>query len=331
MSEHYQRLPLHCLAADPDQPRIELERADEALTEAHTLWGLAQSIREVGILQPIRVQPIPEQPGQYRIISGQRRFEAAKLAGLEDIPCLIDEAPGNAQTVLLAQVSENLQRKAFTANELAMAIASLRQGGESRDAIAKKLGIQASQVTLLLSLLQLNAPIKAAFDRGRIESPRAAYDLNKLPEALQEALIHEVDSRGRVLTQRDVREARLAQRYQGAEQLHRYEAPLLTSAEFQAVREVLAEVDDASDYVPDTDRDAVFGPDWRSLGQQTVAEAVPARPVDPSGVPIPSIQLTSAQAERVLARLAPPARLAELAQLPPKALGQAIASLLAEL
>jgi ParB/RepB/Spo0J family partition protein len=276
MSERFALLPLDALQPDPNQPRREMESENRNVTEAHTLQGLANSIREVGILQPIRVRSIDTQ-GQaevagYLIVSGQRRYEAARMVGLKEVPCLVVETPQNAAQTLVSQVTENLQRKAMTATELALAVQSLTQSGHTQDEVARKLGIQPSQVTLLLNLLSLGGPAQSAFERGRVESPRAAYDLNKLPPAVQEQLIAEAEHKDRVITQRDVREAKQLYAQQLSQVRHRYEAVLLTQ---QDHADVMACLDDGVQdrYDPSEDRFAVFGPDWPRLHERQTGRA----------------------------------------------------------
>lgn len=305
MDDRYAMLPIEQIEPDPLQPRHELESADDpTLTEARTLQGLAHSIAEVGILQPIRVRRIVDAVGErYRIISGQRRYEAAKIVGLDIVPCLVDDSPGDAGAVLLVQITENLQRKALTANELAIAVHTLLNQNASRDEVARQLGIQSSQITLLLSLLKLSDPVKSAFARGRIESPRAAYDLNRLPPALQERLIVEADAKGRIVTQRDVREERLAHQQQAQSERHRYEAPALSQPEYTAL---LALLNDGvtEDYAPGADRAVVFGSDWITLERypQEIQQRLPQGTAGPS-VEVPRFRLTQAQAERLLSWL----------------------------
>jgi ParB family chromosome partitioning protein len=263
MSDQFLTLPLDSLSPDPHQPRRELENDSAGVTEAHTLQGLANSIREVGILQPIRVRAVDAEDGaiRYTIVSGQRRFEAAKMLGLTSVPCLVIDEPRDASHTLVSQVTENLQRKAMTASELALAVQSLVQSGATQEAVARKLGIQASQVSLLLNLLVLSGPVKVAFERGRIESPRAAYDLNKLPPQLQEQLIGEAEHKGRIVTQRDVREVKQLYAHKLSQVRHRYEVPAVTKEEYAAFTDCL--VDGVQDhYDPTEDRFAVFGPDW---------------------------------------------------------------------
>ena len=263
MSDQFLTLPLAFLSPDPNQPRRELENDSAGVTEAHTLQGLANSIREVGILQPIRVRAVDTEDGEtrYTIVSGQRRYEAAKMLGLKSVPCLVIDEPRDASHTLVSQVTENLQRKAMTASELALAVQSLVQSGATQEAVAYKLGIQPSQVSLLLNLLVLSGPVKVAFERGRIESPRAAYDLNKLPPQLQEQLIGEAEHKGRIVTQRDVREVKQLYAHKLSQVRHRYEVPAVTKEEYQAFTDCL--VDGVQDhYHPTDDRFAMFGPDW---------------------------------------------------------------------
>jgi len=263
MSDQFLTLPLASLSPDPHQPRRELENDSAGVTEAHTLQGLANSIREVGILQPLRVRADDSVNGEarYTIVSGQRRFEAAKMLGLTSVPCLLIDEPRDDSHTLVSQVTENLQRKAMTASELALAVQSLVQSGATQEAVAHKLGIQSSQVSLLLNLLVLSGPVKVAFERGRIESPRAAYDLNKLPPQLQEQLIGEAEQKGRIVTQRDVREVKQLYAQKLCQVRHRYEVPAVTKEEYHAFTECL--MDGVQDhYDPTDDRFAVFGPDW---------------------------------------------------------------------
>ena len=94
MGDTFLNLPLSSLSPDPHQPRRELENDSAGVTAAHTLQGLAHSIREVGILQPIRVRVLraAQDDGeaiQYQIVSGQRRYEAAKMLDEKDLKGLV--------------------------------------------------------------------------------------------------------------------------------------------------------------------------------------------------------------------------------------------------
>lgn len=268
MTEHFKHLPISALVPDPDQPRIELESENDSATGANTLQGLAASIREVGMLQPIRVRQVDSQ--HFMVISGHRRFEAARLLGLVEVPCLVIEQRHDDEHRLVSQVIENLQRKAMKASELAMAVQALEQKGNSNEDIATRLGIQSSQVTLLLNLLKLEGATKSAFERGRIDSPRAAYELTKLPLALQERLIAQADTADKVITQRDVREARQQFQKRMSKNRHPYEGPMLSRAEFVGLTQCLA--DGVRDnYDPIRDRETIFGTDWHNVDNARLA------------------------------------------------------------
>ena len=304
MTDKFLTLPLAFLSPDPHQPRRELENDNATVTEAHTLQGLANSIAEVGMLQPIRVRSSGHD--QYTIVSGQRRYEAARMAGLAEVPCLINDDPADDAQTLVSQVSENLQRKAMTAGELAVAVQTLLKTGATQEQVARKLGIQPSQVTLLLSLLTLSGPVKSAFERGRIESPRAAYDLNKLPVQLQELLINEAERTGRVVTQRDVSEAKLIHANKLALVRHRIEVPPVSSDEFQSIQQCL---DDGYQdrYDPREDRYAVFGLDWDE-SRSDQAEQIEEDEYDgvkamEFRVRVPSITLSVDQVDRLYVAL----------------------------
>lgn len=306
MRERYAALPLNQIEADPMQPRHELESVDDpTMTEARTLRGLAQSIAEFGILQPIRVRRVDDAAGErYRIVSGQRRYEAAKLAGLETVPTLIEDDTDSAENRLLRQVTENFQRKALTATELALAISSLLRGGATRDEVEQKLGVPTSQVTILLSLLKLSEPVKVAFAQGQIESPRAAYDLNRLPPSVQAQVISQAETTGRVIGQRDVRAARAETTLGAAANARRFEAPAIPEVEYEALQQVLADgVVEA--YEPAADRDAVFGTTWRAKATWAnttlkVPNTVLRKDVPDAIVDVPGCQLSRTQVLRLV-------------------------------
>ena len=131
-------LPVDQIMPNPNQPRSRF--APEGMSE------LADSIRAVGILQPLSVRRLD---GRYELVSGERRLRAAKLAGLRDVPCILVQAT-DVQSSLLALV-ENLQRRDLDFVEEAQALSNListyhlsqedaaRRVGKSQSAIANKL------------------------------------------------------------------------------------------------------------------------------------------------------------------------------------------------
>lgn len=244
-----QYLPLTHIETDPHQPRREMEAPDE-MNEARTLAGLADSIRQYGLLQPIRVRAIGEQ--RYRIISGERRFTAATMAGLMTVPAII---ANTTDDVLLEQLIENVQRKAMTPLELGDAIQQLIQTGLSSKAIAGRLGLNPMQVTMLSQLQTVSPLIREALEERLIVSPRAAYDLNKLPVSIQTALINQARIKQQVIGQLDVKAARNSL----SKPLPPYAPPMMAKTEVAALMTILNQSIENEQYDATQDRQHILG------------------------------------------------------------------------
>jgi ParB family chromosome partitioning protein len=164
-------LELDCIMVDPDQPRTEFD--DGQLTD------LAQSIREKGQLQPIRVRWSPNYQ-KWVIIAGERRFRASKLAGLDTIECHFTDGQMSKTEILEQQLIENLLREDLRPIEEARAFAELRKvtNWTSKE-LAESIRVSASKVTRSLALLKLPQDIQQQVDSGEIAA-RTAYELSKL-------------------------------------------------------------------------------------------------------------------------------------------------------
>jgi ParB family chromosome partitioning protein len=137
--------------ANPNQPRTDFE--PQALEE------LAQSIRELGIIQPITVHRVRAE--KYQIISGERRFRAAQLAGMNAIPAYIREA--DDQTLLEMALVENIQREDLHAIEVAISFQRLiEECNLTHDALGLRLGKDRSTITNYMRLLQLPGEMQVA-------------------------------------------------------------------------------------------------------------------------------------------------------------------------
>jgi ParB family transcriptional regulator, chromosome partitioning protein len=133
--------------------------ADQPRKDRGDLRGLTESVREKGVLEPLLVRRHPES-GKYLIISGERRYFAARAAGLAEVPCIERDAD-DAETLELALI-ENMQRKDLTPFEEADGVQALGDRfGLTHDEIAKKIGKSRSSVTELLSLRMIPDEIKA--------------------------------------------------------------------------------------------------------------------------------------------------------------------------
>ena len=179
-------LPLREIEPDPDQPR---KRFDEA-----TLAELAASIQENGLLQPIAVRPKPLGAG-YLIIAGERRWRAARLAGLDEVPALIKEVT-DEQAAALALI-ENLQREDLDPIEVAEGCRQLiEKYGLTQETAAKRLGKSRSAVTNSLRLLNLPDDVRAKVSDGSLSAGHAKALLG-LPDAARiRQAAGEIEARG---------------------------------------------------------------------------------------------------------------------------------------
>ena len=133
--------------------------ADQPRKDRGDLRGLTESVREKGVLEPLLVRRYPES-GKYLIISGERRYFAARAAGLAEVPCIEKDAD-DAETLELALI-ENMQRKDLTPFEEADGVQALGDRfGLTHEDIAKKIGKSRSSVTELLSLRMIPDEVKA--------------------------------------------------------------------------------------------------------------------------------------------------------------------------
>ena len=140
-------LDIDLITEDPNQPR----KADNIGFSEKAIAELAESIKERGVKTPISVRENPEQKGHYIINHGARRYRASKIAGLTQIPAIIDE-----NHTLIDQLVENLQRESLDHFEIAKAIIKLNKEGMKKQDIAKQCGKDPSWVSLYTRLE--NAP-----------------------------------------------------------------------------------------------------------------------------------------------------------------------------
>ena len=157
------QLPVSAIGRNPRQPRTRLDPTE--------LEELANFIREHGVIQPLVVAQ-SAYPGQYTLITGERRLEAARLAGLPTVPALIREATD--QQLLELALVENIQRSDLGPLETAHAYKHLAEDfGLSHEEIAAKVGKKRVTVTNTLRLLKLPARLLDALASGQITEGHA--------------------------------------------------------------------------------------------------------------------------------------------------------------
>ena len=153
-SEGLNTISITEIETNPFQPRDHFDQ--EALQE------LADSIRTLGLIQPITLRLLA--PGKYQIISGERRFRAARMAGLTHLPAYIRQA--NDQGMLEMALVENIQRKDLNAIEIALSFQRLiEECNITQEAMAERVGKNRVTVTNYLRLLKLPPEIQAALRR----------------------------------------------------------------------------------------------------------------------------------------------------------------------
>ena len=189
-------LPLREIEPDPEQPRKKFD--EEALS------GLAASIQENGLLQPIAVRPKRIGTG-YLIIAGERRWRAARLAGLTEVPVLIKDVT-DEQAAALALI-ENLQREDLDPIEVAEGCRQLiEKYGLTQETAAKRLGKSRSAVTNSLRLLGLPEDVRARVSDGTLSAGHAKALLGLSNQDLIRAAAQEVAERGLNVRQMCIRD-----------------------------------------------------------------------------------------------------------------------------
>jgi ParB family chromosome partitioning protein len=160
-----QTLPLSALQAGKYQPRT---RMDEG-----SLYELAESIRSQGVMQPILVRPVGDAgAGRYEIIAGERRFRAARLAGLDEVPVLVKPVADEAAAVMA--LIENMQREDLNPLEEAQGLKRLvDEFGLTHEQAAQAVGRSRSAASNLLRLLNLADPVQQMLMAGDLDMGHA--------------------------------------------------------------------------------------------------------------------------------------------------------------
>ena len=170
----YKLLPIYKVEPNADQPRQDFDEEE--------LQALSESIAVHGVIQPLTVRELPS--GYYQIIAGERRWRAARMAGLNEIPAVIVEAD-DKKAMELALI-ENLQRQDLNAMEEALGYQSLmRDYGLTQEEASSRVGKSRSAVANALRLLQLPEPIAQMLRDGKLTAGHARAVLKLKAEKKQ--------------------------------------------------------------------------------------------------------------------------------------------------
>ena len=169
----YQLLPIYKVEPNPDQPRHDFDEEE--------LQALADSITVHGIIQPLTVREMPN--GYYQIIAGERRWRAARMANLSDVPAVIIEAD-DKKAMELALI-ENLQRSDLNPIEEAKGYQQLMtEYGMTQEVTAERVGKSRPAVANVLRLLSLSPAVLELVEQGRLSAghARALLTVKSAPE-----------------------------------------------------------------------------------------------------------------------------------------------------
>ena len=184
-SSSISEVPLDRIKANPNQPRRDFT--------PETLQELADSIREIGIVQPITLRQMED--GFYQIIAGERRWRASQMAGLRSIPAYIRTA--DDENMMQMALVENIQREDLNAIEIALAYQKLIDNYElTQDQLSEKVGKKRTTIANYLRLLKLPAPVQMALQNKQIDQGHARALLGLADPTLQIKLFTEIQANG---------------------------------------------------------------------------------------------------------------------------------------
>jgi len=157
-------VPIEAIRPSPFQPRRNFPEAE--------LEGLAQSIREKGIVQPLLVRPIADAAADFELVAGERRWRAAQRVGLHEVPVIV-RSLGDSDALEIALV-ENLQREDLSPLDEAEAYSRLmREFGRGQASLAEAVGKSRSHVANTVRLLSLPAPVRRSLEEGALSAGHA--------------------------------------------------------------------------------------------------------------------------------------------------------------
>ncbi|MFC2489987.1 MAG: ParB/RepB/Spo0J family partition protein [Prevotella sp.] len=208
-------IPLEQIEPNPNQPRREFD--EDALQE------LANSINEIGIIQPITLRQVED--NKFQIIAGERRWRASQLAGLQAIPAYIRTIKD--ESIMELALVENIQREDLNAIEIALAYEHLLSAeGMTQERVSERVGKSRTAITNYLRLLKLPAQVQMALQKKEIDMGHARALLAIDSPSLQIKLFREIQKHG--YSVRKVEE--LAQKLKNGEDIQSGKKTIATKA-----------------------------------------------------------------------------------------------------
>ncbi len=184
-SSSINEVPVEKIKANPNQPRREFSET--------SLEELAESIRQIGIIQPITLRQMED--GTYQIIAGERRWRASQMAGLNSVPAYVRTA--DDEKMMQMALVENIQREDLNAIEIALAYQNLiEQYHLTQDKLSEKIGKNRATIANYLRLLKLPAQVQMALRNKEVDQGHARALLGLDKPTLQVKLFNEIKEKG---------------------------------------------------------------------------------------------------------------------------------------
>ena len=184
-SSSINEVPVEKIKANPNQPRREFSET--------SLEELAESIRQIGIIQPITLRQMED--GTYQIIAGERRWRASQMAGLNSVPAYVRTA--DDEKMMQMALVENIQREDLNAIEIALAYQNLiEQYHLTQDHLSEKIGKNRATIANYLRLLKLPAQVQMALRNKEVDQGHARALLGLDKPTLQVKLFNEIKEKG---------------------------------------------------------------------------------------------------------------------------------------
>ena len=184
-SSSINEVPVEKIKANPNQPRREFSET--------SLDELAESIRQIGIIQPITLRQMEN--GTYQIIAGERRWRASQMAGLNSVPAYVRTA--DDEKMMQMALVENIQREDLNAIEIALAYQNLiEQYHLTQDKLSEKIGKNRATIANYLRLLKLPAQVQMALRNKEVDQGHARALLGLDKPTLQVKLFNEIKEKG---------------------------------------------------------------------------------------------------------------------------------------
>ena len=184
-SSSINEVPVEKIKANPNQPRREFSET--------SLEELAESIRQIGIIQPITLRQMED--GTYQIIAGERRWRASQMAGLNSVPAYVRTA--DDEKMMQMALVENIQREDLNAIEIALAYQNLiEQYHLTQDKLSEKIGKNRATIANYLRLLKLPAQVQMAVRNNEVDQGHARALLGLDKPTLQVKLFNEIKEKG---------------------------------------------------------------------------------------------------------------------------------------